>query len=40
MNNLKNTYKYLKWRPKKLLNIGLIDTIKYYKKNNKVLDIN
>ena len=38
--NLKNTYKYLKWRPKKLLNIGLIDTIKYYKKNNKVLDIN
>ncbi len=30
--NLKNTYKYLNWRPKKILLIGLKETIKYYKK--------
>jgi nucleoside-diphosphate-sugar epimerase len=32
--DLKNTYKYLKWRPKKLLLNGLIETIEYYKKLN------
>ncbi len=31
--DLKNTFKYLKWRPKMLLLDGLIQTIKYYKKN-------
>lgn len=30
--DIKSTFKYLNWKPKKLLLNGLIDTIKYYKK--------
>ena len=32
--DLKNTFKYLNWRPKKSLINGLKDTVKYYKKLN------
>ena len=31
-SDIKNTYKHLNWRPKKLLLNGLRITIKYYKK--------